>query len=360
MSRVLILLGSQGHGSGAERVLEYLLEGAVSRRGDICLLSPPSSSVTTFARNLGYDWIPWETDHDGGAKNLLAFLKVLRTPKQIVPVGLVHSWHTRHLEWAWLLGRLWKIPCSGTIHDDPEPDHAHFGRARRRIIRIAAERLDGLAVVSDAIATRSTGLGWKRAPVTIRNGLPDAPPVQRETSHTLRLGFLATTVLWKGVELLPELVRRTADLPVEWHLFGTPLPETVPLVEELTRAANVRFHGRAPLEEALVHIDVLLHLSLALDPYPTVLLEAARAGIPVIASRIGGSPEIVDDSVTGLLIPPNDVGATEQAIRRLFQEPEVRLTMGMAARARFDREFRVERMVADYFSFWDGLRSPRA
>lgn len=360
MKRILILLGSHGHGSGAERVLEYLLAGAVAQRDAICLLAPESSSVTAFARNLGYEWIPWECDHDGLCKNFLAFCKFLRAHERASQFGLVHSWHTRHLEWAWLLGRLWKIPCSGTIHDDPCPTHEHFGPSRKWIIRSTAERLDGVVAVSSAIANRCSELGWKRPLLTIRNGLPDAAPVRQKDSLVLRLGFLATTVLWKGVTLLPELVRRTADLPLEWHLFGSPLPETVPFVEKLTLASNVYFHGRVPLEEALSHTDILLHFSQALDPYPTVLLEAARAGLPVIATCTGGSPEIVREGITGLLVPSNDIHATEMAIRRLVQEPHTRRAMGEAARIRFESEFRVERMVADYFSFWDGLRSPRA
>jgi glycosyltransferase involved in cell wall biosynthesis len=88
-----------------------------------------------------------------------------------------------------------------------------------------------------------------------------------------------------------------------------------------------------------------------------VLLEAARAGLPAIATCTGGSPEIVSEGITGLLVPSNDVHATEMAIRRLVQEPHSRRAMGEAARMRFESEFRVERMVADYFTFWNGLRS---
>jgi len=357
MDRTVILLGSHDHGSGAERVLEYLLTGSISRRDEICLLSPASSSVTTFAQNLGYTWIPWETRTDSLKENLRAYWRLVHHPDFDPGDGIVHSWHTRHLEWAWMLGRHWKIPASGTIHDDPHPEHHHFGRVRKKIIRASAKRLDGVAVVSAAIEKRCAELGWTCNPVIIRNGLPNAPLVHGEPSSVLRLGFLAATVLWKGVTLLPELVHSTTDLPVEWHLFGAPEPETVPFVEKLSRLPGVHFHGQVPLDAALPHIDVMLHLSLALDPYPTVLLEAARAGIPVIASRTGGTPEIVADGQTGVLVPAGDVPSIEAAIRHFLAYPESRRQMGLAARKRFEKNFRVAHMVADYFAFWDRLRS---
>ncbi len=110
---------------------------------------------------------------------------------------------------------------------------------------------------------------------------------------------MATGVLWKGIAILPGLVSRTADLPLQWNLFGS-REQTGTLIDSLGESPRVRYFGHVSLEEALKHIDVILHLSLNLDPYPTVLLEAARAGLPVIATNTGGSPEIVVDGDTGI------------------------------------------------------------
>jgi len=358
MSRIVILLCSQGHGSGAERVLEYFLAGACDRREEICLVSPESSSVTAVARDLGYSWTPWKATNDALANNLRALFHLIRTEGRSPMGSLVHAWHTRHLEWALALGRLWRVPSSGTLHDDPDPAHHLVGNVRRKIIRAAAARLDGVAAVSKALARRCSDLGWSHPVAVLRNGLPDSPKSPRPKSEApLRLGFMASGLLWKGTGLLPELVRRTEDLSLQWNLFGTPSTETIPALTAIKNRPNVQCHGQVTLDEALAHIDVLLHLSLTFDPFPHVLLEAARAGLPAIATATGGSPEIVENAVTGLLISPNDVTAAEQAIRRLYEQPETRATMGEAARARFLSQFRVERMVADYFSFWNRLRS---
>lgn len=352
------MLGSTGHGSGAERVLEYLLAGSLERREEICLVSTPSSSVTACARDLGYAWLPWDSDHDGIRQNTRAFRNLPRTAGGQAPGDLVHAWHTRHLEWALLLGRRWGVPCTGTIHDDPEPPHAQFGWLRKKIIRAAASRLDGLAVVSGAVANRCRELGWRREPDILRNGLPDAPRAGRGACPSLRLGFMATGLKWKGIDVLAETAARMGNLPLCWNLFGT-REQTADDLDALRAREGVQYHGVVPLYEALPQIDVLLHLSKNLDPYPTVLLEAARAGTPVIATATGGSPEIVEDGVTGLLIPPGDSHALEAAIRRLLGNPGERAAMGSAARGKFEREFRVEHMVADYFAFWNRLRAPR-
>ena len=99
-------------------------------------------------------------------------------------------------------------------------------------------------------------------------------------------------------------------------------------------------------------IDVLLHASIEFDPYPTVLLEAARAGIPAVASNLGGSPEIITDGVNGFLFSPRDAGLGFQRLQLLASDPALRHRMGAAARRRFETEFGVGRMVDDYLALW--------
>jgi glycosyltransferase involved in cell wall biosynthesis len=80
------------------------------------------------------------------------------------------------------------------------------------------------------------------------------------------------------------------------------------------------------------------------DACPTVVIEAMTAGSPVIASRIGGVPDLVVDGETGLLIPPGDAGALRSGIRRLLADPALRQRMGRAAQRRV-RQFRASAVV---------------
>lgn len=70
-------------------------------------------------------------------------------------------------------------------------------------------------------------------------------------------------------------------------------------------------------------------------------------GRPVVASRVGGIPDVVDDGVTGVLVPPRDPGALARALQRLVDDPEAARAMGRAGRARYERQFTMERVARE-------------
>ena len=75
------------------------------------------------------------------------------------------------------------------------------------------------------------------------------------------------------------------------------------------------------------------------DGIPVVLMEAMAAGKPVIAGRLETIAELVEDGVSGLLVPPDDVAALTEALRRLVDEPEAGKAMGLAGRKHVAEEF---------------------
>jgi glycosyltransferase involved in cell wall biosynthesis len=84
------------------------------------------------------------------------------------------------------------------------------------------------------------------------------------------------------------------------------------------------------------------------DPFPLVALEAAAAGKPTIASRIGGLQDSVVDGETGLLVPPGDRPALAAAMRRLIDAPALRKTMGAAAANRRAKLYAADAVVPQY------------
>src|SRR5690606_15410715 len=76
------------------------------------------------------------------------------------------------------------------------------------------------------------------------------------------------------------------------------------------------------------HADIVLHTNVEPEPLNQVILQAMAAGIPIIASNIGGQREVIKDGVTGLLFPPGDVGALRRSIRWMINHPEEREEMG--------------------------------
>src|SRR5208282_4433598 len=85
---------------------------------------------------------------------------------------------------------------------------------------------------------------------------------------------------------------------------------------------------------------------------PLSLMEAGACELPVVATRVGGIPELVEDGVTGLLTPPSDAAALADALQRLLADPALRTTMGQAARRRIAANFSLPAQVDSLQALW--------
>jgi glycosyltransferase involved in cell wall biosynthesis len=114
-------------------------------------------------------------------------------------------------------------------------------------------------------------------------------------------------------------------------------------------AGRVRFHGTVPLSE-LVKLyqaaDLLVLPSVWQESYGLPVAEAMASGTPVLASRSGGVPELVEDGVTGRLVPRLDPGALTQALREMLSDPGRLRAMGLAGRARAEQLLTWDRSAA--------------
>lgn len=118
-------------------------------------------------------------------------------------------------------------------------------------------------------------------------------------------------------------------------------------------AGEVWFAGaRADIPDLLRSLDIFVLPSLG-EGISNTILEAMACGLPVIATRVGGNPELVRENETGALVPAADAPAMAQAILRYARAPELRTTQGQAARARIEREFSMRNMVDQYMGVYD-------
>jgi len=115
--------------------------------------------------------------------------------------------------------------------------------------------------------------------------------------------------------------------------------------DRLGLGGRVVFTGlRMDVPELLDDISVSVLPSLS-EGLSNVLLESMAAGVPVVATRVGGSPEVVEDGVTGLIVPPRDADGLARAILRLQEDRDLAVRVGRAGRARVVERFSIDEMV---------------
>lgn len=144
----------------------------------------------------------------------------------------------------------------------------------------------------------------------------------------------------KGALNYLQAAASAKDWPIFWAAAGAG-----PLEAEYRGAtlSSLRFVGYVyPPDQYLAAIDVFVQPSVS-EGLSLALLEAMRAGKPIVATRAGGTDAAITDDVDGLLVDVEDPDALGAAVVRLFQNRQLAARLGAAARARFEREFRIER-----------------
>jgi L-malate glycosyltransferase len=177
------------------------------------------------------------------------------------------------------------------------------------------------------------------------------------------LGVVGQLSPWKGQDTAIEALALLCEQGVDAHLL---LVGSAKFVARATRFDNKRYLAhlhdlaqaagvgdrvswlgeREDVPELMRALDALLLPSWE-EPFGRALIEAMALGVPVLATDVGGPREIVEDGREGYLLPPRNPGAWAQAVRRVVERPDRGLELGMAGRSRVERQFTVQRHVAD-------------
>ncbi len=117
----------------------------------------------------------------------------------------------------------------------------------------------------------------------------------------------------------------------------------------------VIFSGmRMDIPELLTAVDIFA-LASHVEGMPNAILEAMASSLPIVATRVGGVPEIVDDGQTGLLVSPKDVDALARALIRLIENPLLRRQLGVAAQKRVAENFDIAHTQAKTLALYGRL-----
>jgi sugar transferase (PEP-CTERM/EpsH1 system associated) len=112
--------------------------------------------------------------------------------------------------------------------------------------------------------------------------------------------------------------------------------------------------SRTDIADILRGLDIFAMSSIA-EGTPGSALEAMASGLPVVGTRVGGIPEVIEDGVTGLVVPPSDPAAMAAALERYVRSPQLASAHGAAGRERVQRHYNMNAMVAGYQSLYDTL-----
>jgi glycosyltransferase involved in cell wall biosynthesis len=219
--------------------------------------------------------------------------------------------------------------------------------------RLTASLAGRIITVSDY--DRDLALRNRVAPpgkiVTVHNGMPDVAAGLRAAPAAPVPRFISVARFEEPKDH-PSLIRalgRLKEVPGELEIVGDgPLmPRSQRLAEELGVAPRIRFLGlRSDVAELMAGAHAFVLVS-DWEGFPRSILEAMRAGLPVVASDVGGVRESVEEGVTGFRVPRGDLDALTDRLSRLAGDPSLRAEMGARGRRRYEAEFTFERMLEE-------------
>lgn len=270
---------------------------------------------------------------------------------------ILHTWMFHVTIPGRLLGRLAGVP----VIISAERTMGQESEARYWLNWLTAPLGDRVICVSERVADFSAehiGLSPARL-VVIPNGIELLPqPAVDKAAVWAELGrprpemVIGTVGRLEPVKGFPYLLEALAQLapayPAVHLLIVGDGPERTALEAQAHRLGlgeRVIFAGHRTDVPLLMGGMDLFVLPSIWEGMPNVVLEAMAAGLPVVATAVGGTPEIVVEGETGLLVPPRDPAALAEAMERLLADPALRLQMGRAGRDRVQQYFDIERTI---------------
>lgn len=190
------------------------------------------------------------------------------------------------------------------------------------------------------------------------------PRPQHRNGAPARIGIIANLLPVKGHIDFLDMAKVLTDRKVEARYLiigedvlgnghGHVLREHV---QKLGIESQVEFTGHVRDVPAMLQTLDIVVCSSHVEPFGRCVLEAMACQVPVVGTRVGGIPEVIDEGKTGLLVPMKDPRALADAVQKLAGDPNLRQAMGEAGRKRSAELFGVKKHVQDIRAIYDSLR----
>lgn len=255
-----------------------------------------------------------------------------------IPSGLV----------GWPLSMLWRVPHIVQFHGGDVPgwlpgELSLYHKLTLWLNRLVVYQSAAAVGVSDGLRDLAQPSFPKKKIGVIQNGVNlerFAPPKEprEERTGTVRLMLAGRVTTQKGIDVLIRTLGQERFKALDWHLElageGPNLEEYKNLARTHGVADRITFHGwldRPEVRKLYDRADVLV-LPSRWEGMSIVILEALACGLPIIATRIAGTVQLVDEGVNGILSEPEDEGALGNALEKIISNRETRLRMGAESR----------------------------
>lgn len=344
---------------GGARQVQYLIEGLKQKGIDCVLACPEQSDIAKACENSAQVCeISMKGDLDFGL-----YSRLKKIIQQTQP-DIVHLHSRRGADiWGALAARKMKVPCILSRRvDNPES---------QLTVKLKYALYQHVIAISEGIRQVLINEGLSPQKVTCVRSAVDAVPYLHAVdkaaftkefalpADALVLGVVAQLINRKGhrylIDAMPAILERFPNTQVLFFGKGPQQEELSKLITERQLSQHIHFAGfRTDLPKWLGGLDVLVHPA-DMEGLGVSLLQAAAAGVPVIASRAGGMPEAVADRQTGMLIDVGNVVQLTSSLLELLGDSDLRLQYGQAGRQRILNEFSVEHMVDGNLSVYLNL-----
>lgn len=271
---------------------------------------------------------------------------------------IVHGHNATTIQYSLIARRCTRAKIVLTAHGRGKSDHRAPTSAEWR-------GLDAVAAVSEAVADEVRALVLPARLSVIRNGIEPGAPTKSRAEVRAELGMNDTpaAIIVARIDHLKghrTLLEAWSRLPLPRPILlivgdGAERGAMEALSADLQLQQCVRFLGfRSDVADLLAAVDLFLLPSLT-EGLPLSILEAMSHGLPIVATRVGGIPELVTDGVHGALVPPEDAAPLAAAVARLMADSALRTACGEAGRQHVAANFSFAQMLNRYNALYESL-----
>jgi glycosyltransferase involved in cell wall biosynthesis len=366
--RILHVVDSDGL-HGAERVLLNLMDiqekmglhPALLSLGDTAV-GPKDIEIEAEKRGLETHVLRFRN-----GLNLKGSLKILNSARSL-RADIIHSHgYKGNILLGLVPSRFRKIPIITTLHGWTSIHFFSKIGLYKMLDSIAIRNLDGVVAVSSAILQHRIIKILRIRPVVIYNGIPklrfaekdfesEFPEVAAKSKNRFKILSIGRLSPEKGVDVLIKAVASTVNRGFDVTLViigeGNERPRLTQLISNLNLSDRVFLIGYYDKAFCfLPYFDVFVLPSYT-EGFPITLLEAMQAGTPIVATRVGEVPAVLDGGRFGRLVPPGDPEALAKGIEEVYSNRQEAKQRSVGAQERVLMEYGVEKMVQRYVDLY--------